>query len=426
MADPVVTISRQHGSGGEEVAAIVSARLGVPLWLDEEIRRRAAERAGVAEQEIEEAEQPSSLIGRILERLAVIGRATNGDAVKTTTQVVPTAENFRALLDQVVREAAASGAVIIGHAAHLTLRDHPGVVRVFVQAPLEARVARLAESQRLPLAEARQQIDAEDRTRVRFYQETYHVNWYDSRLYDCVLDTHLLGIEGAAEVIVQMATNVGRARAAIATAAPATAPAAEATPARETVEAALPHPDGEAVPIRDGVIYIRPMRGGDAGRLLTLFRSLPPEDLLFLRRDVTDAHVIAAWERDVIDGRMLTLLAEAPPESGGPPQVVGEASLRRSAVPWTSHVAEVRAITSPAYRGRGLGTALLRAVLKAAAEAGIEKVVAETMAEQTGARQVLSQLGFVEEGRYVRYARDRTGRLHDLIVMTYTRPTGGT
>jgi len=142
---------------------------------------------------------------------------------------------------------------------------------------------------------------------------------------------------------------------------------------------------------------------------------------MFLRRNVTDPTVIDAWERDVVDGRILTLLAETVAEEGERPDVVGEASLRPSEVPWTSHVGEVRAVTCPDWRGRGLGSTLLREILRAAHDAGIEKVSAETMAEQSRTRQVLQRLGFVEEGRFAGYARDLNGTPHDLVVMTYTQ-----
>src|SRR5215208_853238 len=108
MGGPVVTISRQHGSGGEEVARLVAEQLGVPL-LDDEIRQRAAQRAGVSERAVEEAERPASFVTRILERLGSVGVMADGGAVETATMIpVPTSETFRSVMDEVVREAAES------------------------------------------------------------------------------------------------------------------------------------------------------------------------------------------------------------------------------------------------------------------------------------------------------------------------------
>ena len=414
MSGPVVTISRQHGSGGEDVARLVAERLRVPL-LDEEIRRRAAERAGVSEPVFEEAERPTSFVTRILERLGSVGVMADGGAVETATAVpIPTSENFRAVVDEVVREAAEEGAVIVGHAAHLALRDHPGVIRVFVQAPIEARIQRLVHADGVTPTEARRQAETWDRERVRFYQDAYHVNWFDLRLYDCIVDTHLLGTHGAVETILQMVERVCRVRPEAPVRAQAPEPVAITAQQKQT--------EGQIIDLRQGQICLRPMSSGDGPALLALFRSLPPEELLFLRRDVTDPAVIEAWEREVVDGRMFTLLAETVVDGGQRPQVVGEASLRPSDVPWTSHVGEVRAVTAPDWRHRGLGSLLLREILRAAHDAGIEKVTAETLAEQTDAQSVLNRLGFREEARFAGYARDLNGAPHDLVVFTYTSP----
>jgi L-amino acid N-acyltransferase YncA len=163
------------------------------------------------------------------------------------------------------------------------------------------------------------------------------------------------------------------------------------------------------------MVRLRPMRPDDAGALLALFRSLPPEDLLFLRRDVTDERVLDAWARDVADGRVITILAET--ERG---DVLGEASLYPSEVPWTRHVAEVRVITAPRARGKGLGRLLLREIMAAAKAAGIEKLVAQMTVEQEAARRLFERLGFSEEGRLRAHTRDQTGAPHDLVVMTAT------
>lgn len=420
MAGPVVTVSRQHGSGGEEVAQIVAERLGVPL-LDQELTRRAAERTGISESAVGGAERSTSFLTRMLERLGSVGIMADGGAVETAAVVpVPTSDSFRAALDDAVREAAEDGAVIMGHAAQMTLRDRPGVLRVFVQAPIEARVARIVRSEGCSPHEAQRRIEAEDRERLRFYQNTYHVNWYDTRLYDCVVDTHLLGVHGAAEAVLALAARVCLARIE-----PTPEDQAEID-AVEEVAAALEEPfdddeEVELVQVGDEPVQLRPMTGVDGPALRSLFMSLPPKDLLFLRRDVTDPYVIDEWARDVADGRMVTILAEVTP-AGGVPIVVGEASLRRSEVPWTSHVGEVRVVVSRSHRKRGLGHTLMSEVLRAAADAGLEKVTAEMTSEQTGARRLVESLGFKQEGYYPGYVCDQTGRPHDLIVMTHTRP----
>lgn len=408
MPGPVVTIARQDGCGGAEIAERVARQLGVPL-LDREIISRAAESAGVSEQALSNAERSASLLNRMLESLSMYGTAAGPDGVSPevnlSTSLLATSADFRSLLQQALRDIAGAGpAVILGHAAQVALRDTPGTIHVFLHAPMDYRVARFAHEHGVTVEQARRQLEASDRERVHFFQTAYHVDWYDLRLYDLVLDTQLVGIPAAAEKIAALALQ-------------ATSPLPEArrlTPVPVAPEPAPAAEDATTVLLGGQEVHIRPMTPADTGALLSLFRSLPPEDLLFLRRDVTDELAVEAWARDVADGRVVTLLAEV----GG--KVVGEATLRPSAVPWTRHVGEVRVITAPELRGRGLGRTLLHEILEAARAAGVEKLTAEMTVEQAAARRMFEHMGFVEEGRYHAYARDQTGTPHDLLVMTHT------
>jgi len=175
----------------------------------------------------------------------------------------------------------------------------------------------------------------------------------------------------------------------------------------------------KAVDLAGEEIQLRLLGPDDAVKLHELFLSLPPSDLLFLQRDVTDSHEIDAWVRDVEGGDAITLLAEAEGT------LFGEATLHRSPVPWTRHVASVRVITAAIQRGRGLGRLLLEEVAQLAAPSGIEKLIAEMTVEQVAARRLFEALGFKEEGRYHAYVKDRSGVAHDLIVMTRDRPSLG-
>ena len=410
MPYPVVTIARQTGSGGDEVAALVAEQIGVPL-LDQEIISRAAQTAGVSEAALRASQRHSGFLSRMLESLGKFGTAgAEGTALEgfSSTALLTTSADFRALLAQVLRDVAASGpAVILGHAGQVALRDVPNTFHVFIHAPLEYRAHRLARADNIPLEQARREIEENDRERVRFFRTAYHVDWYDLRLYDVVADTSILGVHGVANMIAELARKAGQLteETPAAAEAPDVPPTVSAPHSEEVREVSL---DGEQV-------RVRPMTPADAGALLSLFRSLPPEDLLFLRRDVTNELAIEAWARDVADGKIITLLAETDAEG-----VVGEASLRPSDVPWTRHVGEVRVITSPKVRRRGLGRRLLTEIMEAARAAGIEMLTAEMTVEQEGACRMFEHMGFKEEGRFHNYARDQAGAPHDLLVMTHT------
>src|SRR5690348_15865555 len=106
-----------------------------------------------------------------------------------------------------------------------------------------------------------------------------------------------------------------------------------------------PYKYPKTIELRNGaVLALRLMTAADCPALLAFFRGIPPEDLLFLRCDVTDAREIDEWAERVGRGAVLTVLAER----GG--AIVGEASLHFNDVPWTAHVGEIRVVTDRAVR----------------------------------------------------------------------------
>jgi RimJ/RimL family protein N-acetyltransferase len=185
-----------------------------------------------------------------------------------------------------------------------------------------------------------------------------------------------------------------------------------------TVSATSTSQDGIGYPRRLSLkgrrsVRVRPMVIEDAGVLHQFFLRVPEEDLLFLRRDVTDPDVIESWALDVVTGQTFTLLAE---REGA---IVGEASIHRSRAPWSQHVGEIRVVVDAKHRQLGLGSALVQAIFLAALERGVEKIVAEMTPDQKGAISVFQKLGFRIEGLLRDHVRDRRGERRDLIVMAH-------
>jgi RimJ/RimL family protein N-acetyltransferase len=165
-------------------------------------------------------------------------------------------------------------------------------------------------------------------------------------------------------------------------------------------------------------VRVRPMTIEDADALHQFFLRIPADDLLFLRRDVTDRDVIESWALDVATDQTFTLLAERDRA------VVGEASIHRSRAPWSPHVGEIRVVVDAKHRQLGLGSALVQAIFLEALARGIEKIVAEMTPDQKGAINVFQKLGFRIEGLLRDHVRDRTGQKHDLIVMAHEVHSG--
>jgi RimJ/RimL family protein N-acetyltransferase len=165
-------------------------------------------------------------------------------------------------------------------------------------------------------------------------------------------------------------------------------------------------PDGRRVAIREAV------EPGDDDRLHEFFLGLPASVRNYLRYDVAD--------RDLFDRRMAQLDGSSHwrliAEVDG--SILAEATMDREPFGWTRHVAELRAVVSPAATNLGLRALLLRELVRLARQAGIGRVFTEVLAEQADLIRSLAALGFEREAFHRRYARDLKGRLHDVVVMS--------
>jgi RimJ/RimL family protein N-acetyltransferase len=160
-------------------------------------------------------------------------------------------------------------------------------------------------------------------------------------------------------------------------------------------------------------VSLRMMTAGDADRLVAFARALPEEDLLFLRRDITDPKIVAQWVQDLAAGRTVSVIAEA----GG--DMAGYASLHHNQVSWQRHLGEIRIQVGPRYRSQGLGRALAGEIFAIGRELGLRKIVAQMTADQKGAIATFERLGFQPEALLQDFVIDRSGRTRDRVVMSY-------
>jgi len=172
----------------------------------------------------------------------------------------------------------------------------------------------------------------------------------------------------------------------------------------------------KTVVVRDGTrVTLRPLVKEDEAKLKDFFATIPLEDRWYLKEDVSDPRVIEGWVQGIDYGRVVPIVAEAQGE------IVADATLHRRPFGASRHVGEIRVVVSPRYRGMGLGTWMALDILNLAMETGVEKVIAELIAEeQAPVIDGLRRLGFVEEARVADYARDPQGKPHDLVIMART------
>ena len=204
----VIVIGRKFGSGGREIGVRLSEMLGIPLY-DKTILAKLAEDKGIDDARLKEMDEYLNA-----HRFTNIGlqvkKALMGPAYLFETEPDGVIDREKVYLWQsdVIRELAKKGpCIIIGRCADEVLRDHPGLISVFITAPMVVRETRIAA--RCPnvlqekLQTPRQYVNQTDRLRANYYN--YHTGreWGDISNYDLTLDSSKLGIEGTADLLAE-------------------------------------------------------------------------------------------------------------------------------------------------------------------------------------------------------------------------------
>jgi cytidylate kinase len=178
----VITISRQLGSWGDEVAQAVASRLGYEV-LCRELINQAAIRAGA----------PDMALAAI-DDLGLLGIHPAPKSRQAYQQ---------AILDVMQEAANRDNIIIIGRAGQVILSNFPNTLHVKVIAPARIRARRIAETHNIPIEAASAQIETSDRARRNYLRRYYHVRWDDPELYDLIVNTQRLSPDQAACLICQ-------------------------------------------------------------------------------------------------------------------------------------------------------------------------------------------------------------------------------
>ena len=204
----VITISRQYGAGGSEVARLVATSLGWAV-LDNEIVERVAQRAGLAPDIVAREDEAAPTF---VERLARALAASSQEYVvpELGVAVRPEEPDLVRLTELVVREAAAAGRVVLGgRAAPAVLRTAAEALHVKVVAPRAFRIQLAQQTSGRDARGTEQLMDETDARRARYTRDHYTRDWDDPSHYHMVLNTGWLGLEGAAALVVAQARALG-------------------------------------------------------------------------------------------------------------------------------------------------------------------------------------------------------------------------
>lgn len=168
----------------------------------------------------------------------------------------------------------------------------------------------------------------------------------------------------------------------------------------------------KTVSLDDGTsLTLRPMLKTDEAALLEYFGSIPPEDRLCLKEDVTDPKVIENWIYELDYDNVLPIVAL---HNGN---IVGDATLHFNPIGWTRHQAEVRLTTSTRFRVKGLGTIMVQNLIDIATQLELEQISIEIPPVLDKAFYLFEKMGFKEVANLPGFVKDLAGTESDLVLM---------
>jgi cytidylate kinase len=184
----IITIEREYGSGGAEIAELLAHQLGWKLWdkdLTEEIARLAKCPKNVVE--VRE-ERTDPLYYRLFKSFL---RGSYEGSLNAHKLNVVDSESILKLTERVVCEAAKSGnSVIVGRGSHYFLRNRNDALRVFLFAPREDKICRLIARGKTE-NEAEQLVDSVDHERADFIRKYFKVEWPNYPFFHTMINTHI-------------------------------------------------------------------------------------------------------------------------------------------------------------------------------------------------------------------------------------------
>ena len=195
----VITIGRQYGSGGREIGRLVADALNVKYY-DKELLTEAAKASGVKPEIFEAADERSP---SFFSNLWSFNLGLNSGSFFIGNSPVSDEKIYAAQSAVMMELAGRSSCVIVGRSADYVLRNHPGLISVFIHSSIEKRILRIMNRTDIDSAEkARETADKKDKIRASYYNFYTDKTWGNAASYDLSIDSSKLSTDTVARIIV--------------------------------------------------------------------------------------------------------------------------------------------------------------------------------------------------------------------------------
>lgn len=194
----VITIGRQFGSGGREIGEKLAGKYGVKFY-DKDLLKRAARESGICPELFENNDEKptSSFLYNLVSDTYAFGYSSPYVEMPLSHKV------FLAQFDTIKKIASEGPCVIVGRCADYALSDLKNRLSIFINAPLEDRIARIKVKYNEEKDEARlkDMVIKNDKARANYYNYYSSKKWGRADSYDLCINSSILGIDGTVELL---------------------------------------------------------------------------------------------------------------------------------------------------------------------------------------------------------------------------------
>lgn len=197
----LVTVSREYGSGGRRIGAMIAEKLGVPVY-DKEIIDIAVAKSGLSREVIESAElKAKSAFTYTLSSAMVYGDSMYRDPISMNEKL------FLTQFDIIEQIGELGEGVIIGRCADYVLKNIPNVTNVFIHAEVPDRIRRCVEEYGDDPETVKKKIATYDKARANYYNYHTAQKWGAFENYNVSINSSYMEEEQIADLIVDYVKN---------------------------------------------------------------------------------------------------------------------------------------------------------------------------------------------------------------------------
>lgn len=198
----IISVGRQLGSGGREIARMLASKFDCEFY-DREILNLAARESGFSEKIFEQHDERKGFFRHLQHlRLPLMTDGTSFDNRFSEEGL------FQWQSEAILHAAQEHSCVFVGRCADYVLRDMSELVSIFVTAQIDYRIAKVCEREGCDAERARRIIDQAESRRAQYYHYYTGKRWGDSSSYNLCIDASLTGNERAAALIAEYVREV--------------------------------------------------------------------------------------------------------------------------------------------------------------------------------------------------------------------------